>query len=129
MLQKSEIRSARAIRSTVSNNIVYNEKGLERIVVENDKADGVTFKNNIINNQGVAFNNFDGGIIEESLELRELSDHIFIPVGIPDDFEAYNGLDFNTIENDLLGVSRKDSKSIGAITGKDVSSPSILDKS
>ena len=48
MLQKSEIRSARAIRSTVSNNIVYNEKGLERIVVENDKADGVTFKNNII---------------------------------------------------------------------------------
>ncbi|MFP4844319.1 chondroitinase-B domain-containing protein [Winogradskyella sp. PE311] len=129
VLPKSEIRSARAIRTTVANNIIYNEKGLESIVVENDKADGVTFKNNVINNQGVDFNNFEGGIVEASLELRELSDNIFIPVGISDDFEAYNGFDFNTIENDLLGISRKDSKSIGAITGKDVFNPNILDKS
>ncbi len=129
VLPKSEIRSARAIRTTVANNIVYNEKGLENIVVENDKADGVTFKNNIINNQGVTFNNFNNGIVEAPLELRELSDNIFIPVGIPDDFEAYDGFDFNTIETDLLGVSRKDDKSIGAITGKDVSNPNILDKS
>lgn len=129
VLPKSEIRSARAIRTTVANNIVYNEKGLENIVVENDKADGVTFKNNIINNQGVAFSNFNNGIVEAPLELRELSDNIFIPVGIQDDFEAYDGFDFNTIETDLLGVSRKDDKSIGAITGKDVSNPNILDKS
>ncbi|EDP70448.1 Poly(beta-D-mannuronate) lyase [Flavobacteriales bacterium ALC-1] len=129
VLPKSEIRSARAIRTTVANNIIYNEKGLESIVVENDKADGVTFKNNIINNQGVKFNNFDDGIVEASLELRELSDNIFIPVGMPDDFEAYNGFDFNTIEADLLGVSRKDNKNIGAITGVDVSNPNILDKS
>ncbi|MFK7831898.1 MAG: chondroitinase-B domain-containing protein [Winogradskyella sp.] len=129
VLPKSEIRSARAIRTTVANNIIYNEKGLNRIVVENDKADGVTFKNNVINNQGVKFNNFDGGIVEEQLELRELSDHIYIPVGIPDDFSAYNGFDFNTIATDLLGVSRKDDNSLGAITGKNVSNPNILDKS
>ena len=36
VLPKSEIRSARAIRTTVANNIIYNEKGLESIVVEND---------------------------------------------------------------------------------------------
>jgi len=129
VLPKSEIRSARAIRTTVANNIVYNEKGLENIVVENDKADGVTFKSNIINNQGVAFNGFDEGIVEAPLELRELADNIYIPVGIPNEFEAFNGFDFNTIENDLLGVSRKDSKSVGAITGVDVSNPNILDKS
>ncbi|TMM56719.1 DUF4957 domain-containing protein [Maribacter algarum] len=128
VLPKSEIRSARAIRTTVANNIVYNEKGLESIVVENDKADGVTFKNNIINNQGVKFKDFDGGITEASLELRPLTDNIFIPVGIPDDFEAFEGFDFNTIETDLLGVSRKEDKSIGAITGKNVSNPNILDK-
>jgi len=128
-LPVSEIRSARAIRTTVANNIVYNEQGLENIVVENDKADGVLFKNNIINNQGVAFKDFNGGIVEASLELRNLSDNIFIPVGIPNDLEAYNGFDFDTIETDLLGVSRKDDKSIGAIMGKDVSSPNILDKS
>lgn len=129
VLPASEIRSARAIRTTVANNIIYNEKGLENIVVENDKADGVLFKNNIINNQGVKFNNFNEGITEASLELRELSDNIFIPVGIPDDHEAFNGFDFNTIETDLLGVSRKDSKSVGAIIGKDISNPNILDKS
>ncbi len=129
VLPPSEIRSARAIRTTVANNIIYNETALESIVVENDRADGVLFKNNIINNQGVKVKDFDGGITEASLELRALSDHIFIPVGVPDDFEAFKGFDFNTIETDLLGVSRKEDKSIGAITGKNVSNPNILDKS
>ena len=129
VLPKSEIRSARAIRTTVANNIIYNETGLESIVVENDKADGVTFKNNIVDNQGVKFNEFNGGIIEASLDPKKLTDNIYIPTGIPNDFEAYNGFDFNTIETDLLGVSRKDDKSIGAITGKNVSNPNILDKS
>ena len=129
VLPKSEIRSARAIRTTVANNLIYNKKGLESIVVENDKADGVTFKNNIINNQGVKFNNFDGGITEASLDLKKLTDNIYIPTGIPDDFEAFNGFDFNTIETDLLGVSRKGDRSIGAIMGKDVYKPNILDKS
>ena len=129
VLPKSEIRSARAIRTTVANNIVYNEKGLESIVVENDKADGVTFKNNVISKQGVQFKDFDGGIVEAPLELKKVSDNIFLPTGIPSEVEAYNGFDFNTIENDLLGTSRKDSKSIGAVVSADVSNPNILDKS
>ena len=129
VLPKSEIRSARAIRTTVANNIIYNEKGLESIVMENDKADGVAFMKNIINNQGVAFKDFDGGIIEASLDLKKISDNMYIPTGIPDDFEAFNGFDFNTIETDLLRVSRKDNNSIGAIIGKDVFNPNILDKS
>ena len=129
VLPKSEIRSARAIRTTVANNIIYNEKGLESIVVENDKADGVAFMKNIINNQGVAFKDFNGGLIEASLDLKKISDNMYIPTGIPDDFEAFNGFDFNTIETDLLRVSRKDNNSIGAIIGKDVFNPNILDKS
>jgi len=129
VLPKSEIRSARAIRTTVANNIIYNEKGLESIVVENDKADGVNFMKNIINNQGVAFKDFNGGLIEASLDLKKISHNIYIPTGIPYDFEAFNGFDFNTIEIDLLSVSRKDNNSIGAIIGKDVFNPNILDKS
>ncbi len=129
VLPESEIRSARAIRTTVANNVIYNEKGLESIVVENDKADGVTFKNNIVDNKGVPFNGFEGGIVEATLELKKISDNILLPTGIPSDFEAYNGFDFNTIEKDLFGVSRKDSKSIGAVVGIDVSNPKILDKS
>lgn len=129
VLPKSEIRSARAIRTTVANNVVYNDKGLESIVIENDKADGVTFKNNIVDNQGVKFKDFDGGIIAASLELKKVSDNISLPTGIPSDVEAYNGFDFDTIENDLFGNSRKDSKSIGATVGVDFNNPNILDKS
>jgi len=129
VLPKSEIRSARAIRTTVANNVIYNEKGLESIVVENDKADGVLFKNNIVDNKGVKFNDYSGGIIAESLELKIISDNIMLPTGIPSDIEAYNGFDFSTIEKDLFGASRKDSKSIGAVVGVDVANPNILDKS
>ena len=129
VLPESEIRSARAIRTTVANNIVYNEKGLENIVVENDKADGVTFKNNIVDNQGVKFKDFDGGIIPADLELKKVSDNILLPTGLPSDVEPFNGFDFNTIENDLFGNSRKDSKSIGAVVGVDFTNPNILDKS
>jgi poly(beta-D-mannuronate) lyase len=129
VLPKSEIRSARAIRTTVANNIIYNEKGLNKIVVENDKADGVTFKNNIIDNKGVAFKDFNGGITETSLELKKISENIMIPTGVSKNVEAYDGFDFNTIKNDLFGTSRKDNKNIGAVIGIDVSNPTILDKS
>ncbi|WP_178989330.1 chondroitinase-B domain-containing protein [Winogradskyella schleiferi] len=129
VLPKSEIRSARAIRTTVANNVIYNEKGLEKIVVENDKADGVIFKSNVVDNQGVKFNDFDGGIKTASLELKKVSKYIFLPSGIPSEIEVYNGFDFNTIKTDLFGASRKDSKSIGAAVGVDVSNPNILDKS
>ncbi|MEO1030958.1 MAG: chondroitinase-B domain-containing protein [Bacteroidota bacterium] len=128
VLPKSEIRSARAIRTTVANNIVYNEKGLETIVVENDKADGVLFKNNIIDNQGLIFNNFDGGLIEADLELKKISDDITLPTGIPSDLKPYKGFDFETIENDLFGQSRVDNK-IGAVTNSNATNPNILDKS
>ncbi|QCX41123.1 DUF4957 domain-containing protein [Aureibaculum algae] len=129
VLPKSEIRSARAIRTTVANNVVYNDKGLESIVVENDKADGVLFKNNIVDNQGMKFKDFDSGIIPASLELKKVSENILIPIGLPSDVEAYYGFDFETIENDLFGNSRKDSKSIGAVVGADFTNPNILDKS
>lgn len=129
VLPKSEIRSARAIRTTVANNIIYNEKGLESIVVENDKADGVTFKNNIIDNKGVPFKDFDGGLSSAPLSLNKLSENIFLPIGIPSDFENYNGFDFKTISTDLFGNSRKDSKTIGAVVFNEVNNPNILDKS
>lgn len=129
VLPKSEIRSARAIRTTVANNIIYNSEGLAQVVVENDKADGVTFKSNIIDNQGMGFKDFDGGIIEASLELKKLSDNIFIPVGIPNDIEGYNGFDFDTIKTDLFGNARQDTKGIGATIGETNANPNILDKS
>ncbi|XMO87615.1 chondroitinase-B domain-containing protein [Algibacter sp. AS12] len=129
VLPKSEIRSARAIRTTVANNVIYNEKGLEAIVIENDKADGVTFKNNIVDNKGVKFNGFDGGIKEVSLSLKTISENIKIPTGLPNDIEPYVGFDFGNIKTDLFGKSRENNNSIGAIIGVDVANSNILDKS
>ncbi|WP_335973736.1 chondroitinase-B domain-containing protein [Gaetbulibacter jejuensis] len=129
VLPKSEIRSARAIRTTVANNIVYNEKALEQIVVENDKADGVLFKNNVVDNQGKPFNNYNGGLTEASLELKKISDNIWLPTGIPSSVEPYSGFDFNTITKDLFGNARNNNNSVGAVVGVDVNNPNILDKS
>ncbi len=129
VLPLSEIRSARPIRTTVANNIIYNEKGDESIVVEHDKADGVLFKNNIVDNKGVKFKDFDGGILQASLELKKVADNIYLPAGVPSDIEPYIGFDFNSIETDLFGKSRKDNNSIGAVLGVDVTNPNILDKS
>ena len=53
VLPSSEIRSARPIRTIVANNVIYNEKGDTLPIVEHDKADGVTFKSNAINNQAM----------------------------------------------------------------------------
>ncbi len=129
VLPKSEIRSARAVRTTVANNVIYNDKGLDSIVIQNDKADGVLFKNNYVDNQGVKFNEFDGGILPAKLELKKVSENIYIPFGVPAEEKPYQGFDFNTITKDLFGKSRKDKESVGATVGVDFTDPNILDKS
>ena len=129
VLPKSEIRSARAIRTTVANNVIYNEKGLSKIVVENDKADGVLFKNNYVDNKGVKFDEFNGGIIPASLELTKVSNNIYIPTGVAADEKPFKGFDFNTITTDLFGKSRKNTETVGAVVGVDFTNPNILDKS
>lgn len=128
VLPKSEIRSARAIRTTVANNIIYNEKGIENIVVENDKADGVLFKSNLIDNKGVTFNDFNEGLQIADLTLDSISENILIPTNIPSSVEPYQGFDFNTIEKDLFGNSRKNKQSIGASISTEIVNPNILDK-
>tara|TARA_R110002049_G_scaffold232047_2_gene404592 strand:+ start:41 stop:2356 length:2316 start_codon:yes stop_codon:yes gene_type:complete len=129
VLPASEIRSARPIRTTVANNIIYNDTGDEFPVVEHDEVDGVIFKSNIIDNKGVEFNNYDGGIQAASLELKALSENIVIPTGVPDTVKPYIGFDFNTITEDLFGNSRTDDNRIGAVVNANVADPNILDKS
>ncbi|MDO6760478.1 chondroitinase-B domain-containing protein [Tamlana sp. 2_MG-2023] len=128
VLPKSEIRSARPIRTTVANNVIYNEVGDPSPVFEHDKADGVLFKSNVINNQGVDFKDFDGGIQTASLELTKITDNIMLPTGVPSSVEPYQGFDFNTITKDLFGNSREENNAVGASLKADVANPNILDK-
>ena len=51
VLPSSEIRSARPERVLIANNLIYNEIADTNPIVNYDKVDGVTFKNNIINSE------------------------------------------------------------------------------
>lgn len=127
VLPLSEIRSARPLRSVVANNVIYNKVGDPNPIVEHDKADGVTFKSNVINNQGVDFENEDR-LIVDNFELTQIAENIFTPSNISSEVEPFNGFEFETITTDIFGNSRSNSNSIGAITQGSTEDPLILDK-
>lgn len=126
VLPLSEIRSARPIRTVVANNVIYNEIGDESPIVEHDKADGVSFKSNVINNQGVNFKEKEG-LTESNFQLSKISEEIFIPKDLTST-EPFLGFEFDKIDNDLFGNSRKTNNSIGSSVNTEISDPFILDK-
>ncbi len=128
VLPKSEIRSARPLRTEVVNNVVYNSVGDANPIIEHDKADGVTFAGNIIDNNGVAIAN-SHGLISKELTLTDIGIGISVPTAGFGDVETYSGFDFETINKDLLGKSRDDSNQIGAILNSGNINLDLLDKS
>ena len=128
VLPKSEIRSARPLRTEVVNNVIYNSVGDPNPIIEHDKADGVTFKSNIISNNGVEVANSHGLIFKE-LTLTAIGKNLSVPTSGFDDVKIYNGFDFESITNDLLGESREKSNKIGAILNAKNLNLDLLDKS
>jgi poly(beta-D-mannuronate) lyase len=128
VLPKSEIRSARPLRTEVVNNVIYNSVGDPNPIIEHDKADGVTFKSNIISNNGVEVANSHGLIFKE-LTLTAIGKNLSVPTSDFDDVKIYNGFDFESITNDLLGESREKSNKIGAILNAKNLNLDLLDKS
>lgn len=127
VLPLSEIRSARPLRTVVANNVIYNKVGDPSPIIEHDKADGVKFKSNIINNQGVAFKD-EKRISPNSFELSAVNDFIYTPKGISNEITPFEGYEFESISNDLVGNSRTTNNSIGATIKGDIKDPLILDK-
>ena len=128
VLPKSEIRSARPLRTEVVNNVIYNSVGDANPIIEHDKADGVTFKSNIIYNNGVKIEN-SHGLISKEFTLTDIGTDLSVPTSGYDDVEIYNGFDFKTITEDLLGNSRSKSNQIGAIVNSGSVNLDLLDKS
>ena len=127
VLPKSEIRSARPLRTEVVNNVIYNSVGDANPIVEHDKADGVTFASNIIDNNGVEIKNAHG-LISKKLNLTDIGTDISVPTNGFGDLEVYTGFDFETITADLLGKPRNKSNQIGAILSNENISLNLLDK-
>jgi len=128
VLPASEIRSARPIRTVVANNLIYNTKGDGTPIVAHDILDGILFKNNIINNQGVDFERIEG-VKSVAFELKQIADYIWAPsVDFPSG-EVYTGFGFEQFDKDLFGASRVNNNAVGALTGRPTSAPAILDRS
>ena len=127
VLPKSEIRSARALRTEVVNNVIYNSVGDSNPIIEHDKANGVTFKSNIIDNNGVEIKN-GHGLISKDLKVTDIGTNISVPVSGFDDVETYSGFNFETITEDLLGKSRSKSNQIGAFLNSENINLNLLDK-
>ncbi|MFC0606080.1 chondroitinase-B domain-containing protein [Winogradskyella pulchriflava] len=128
VLPESEIRSARALRTEVVNNVIYNSKGDANPIIEHDKADGVTFASNIIDNNGVPFEKREG-LTASELKLTDIGSDLRVPISGLSDVEVYHGFDFETITEDLIGNPRSKSNQIGAILNVDNINLDLLDKS
>ena len=128
VLPASEIRSARAIRTVVANNLIYNEKGDAHPIVAHDSIDGVKFKNNLINNQGVAFKSNDG-LVANEFGIKGITENIFVPEQDLSESELYPGFEFEKITKDIFGNSRATSNGPGAVIASTGIKPGILDKS
>jgi len=128
VLPASEIRSERPIRTIVANNLIYNDKGDEQPIVAHDSLDGINFKSNLINNQGVSFE-YDSGFKQEDFSLSELEENIFTPSNDLPDFELYNGFEFDQITKDLFGDERANKNDVGAIAGTPAGKPNLMDVS
>ncbi|MFK7905546.1 MAG: chondroitinase-B domain-containing protein, partial [Chitinophagales bacterium] len=131
VLPLSEIRSARPIRTTVANNLIYNDKADKADktpIVAHDKVDGINFQNNLISNQGADFEKQEG-LEAASIEVTEVAQYIFAPKSGLEGKEVFVGFDFETIEKDIFGNTRSNKNAIGAMTQNPTSAPNLLEYS
>ncbi|WP_421762656.1 chondroitinase-B domain-containing protein [Ekhidna sp.] len=124
VLPPSEIRSETPERTLVANNVIYNTNGDEQPIVRHDKIDGIDFKSNVINNQGVEFGGVDG-LIEKDFSITEIEENVWVPSSDLIDVDAYEGFEFDQIKKDLFGNNRNTNNSIGAIIG--TGAPNLMD--
>ncbi|MCI4669561.1 MAG: DUF4957 domain-containing protein [Bacteroidia bacterium] len=127
VLPPSEIRSARPIRTTVANNIIYHEQSKAPAIVAHDKLDGINFQANVMN-QKMGGPEIEG-IAVKSFVVNELNGKIFLAAEGLEDIKAYHGFEFERISTDLLGQKRGKKNMIGASNGMPTNTPDILDKS
>lgn len=127
VLPASEIRSEKPIRTIVANNIIYNTDGDEMPIFRHDSIDGIDFRSNVINNQGVGFRGVDG-LIEKDFSMTELEENIWVPsadLGV----DVHIGFEFEKMNSDLFGNSRTNNNSVGATNGMSSEKPNIMDLS
>lgn len=128
VLPPSEIRSETPIRTLVANNIIYNTNGDEVPVLRYDSIDGIDFRSNVINNQGVAYRGVDG-LLEKNFTMEQVEENILIPASDLNDIDVHVGFEFDRISKDLFGNGRDKQNAIGATNGSSQQAPNLMDMS
>ncbi|MBB4080730.1 poly(beta-D-mannuronate) lyase [Lewinella aquimaris] len=130
VLPESEIRSAPPIRTTIANNLVYNTEVDTLPVFNHDDITGVRFQNNLIDNHGTAYTEYEG-IRSADIEMKQVNDWLLVPADGQDELlnEVYAGFDFDRIKTDLFGNSRGEKNRIGAISDLAAAADFRIDKS
>ncbi|OWW26066.1 alginate lyase [Zobellia sp. OII3] len=126
ILPASEIRSERPIRTIVANNLIYSDKGDKQPVVAHDSLDGIRFRNNLINNQGLSFRKLPG-VETKDFSLSELEENVLIPANDLSGSALYKGFEFDQITTDLFGNSRAEQNAVGAIVKAPTQKPNLMD--
>lgn len=127
VLPPSEIRSEIPIRTLVANNVIYNTHSDQEPIIRYDSLDGIDFRNNVINNQGVAFRGMEGLQVKD-FAVSELEENIWDAGSDLADLDIYDGFEFDQIATDLLGNSRTDKNCVGATNGTSTGKPDIMDR-
>ena len=129
VLPQREIRSARPKRILIANNIIFNQQPDELPIKAYDKVDGVTFRNNIIDNNDNNFNKYDG-LDSKSISMDKITKQLFIPSENQSEIleNTYPGFEFETIEKDIFGNSRTKQNYLGAISQSTNSNKIIINK-
>lgn len=113
VLPKSEIRSARPIRTVIANNILYNQTPFDFPIKNYDKVDGVLFKNNYTNSANKSEVK-PKGLLTANMDVTKVSSQLMVPK--IDNSNVYLGFDFETIDTDLFGNKRtSENNAVGAI--------------
>ncbi len=125
VLPSSEIRSAVPIRTEVINNIVYNEKGDPNPIIAHDKIDKILFKNNVINNTEMPFNQIKG-FSTKDLNLFELDKQLQLPIA-DKETKIYKTFGLEEYNKDLFNMDRSEENNrIGAVVEIPKINPDIL---
>jgi poly(beta-D-mannuronate) lyase len=125
VLPASEIRSARPERTLFANNLIYNSTISEYPVFNYDTVDGITFKNNISNNENKS-EVISDGVSKQAITINKISENLYVTTS--NNSSIYQGFDFNKIKTDLFGTSRMSKNNIGAIVNPVSIGTILIDK-
>jgi len=130
VLPLSEIRSAPPIRCIIANNLIYNTQEDQRVVVNHDDIDGVLFRNNILDNNGKKYVEYNV-LRNEKVNMVKSAPWLYVPANGQGEImdSIYNGFDFDKIQFDLFGESRANKNSVGAISTLTTAERFKIDKS